>query len=76
MHASNCNGSSINRSFSCEVMAAMLVYKNNKFSLLWELNSAQTFCTVLYTNRDGHLVTLVKTIYKSKNLFNISVVSS
>ena len=37
MYASNY--SSINRSFSSDVMAAMLVYKNNRFSLRWELIS-------------------------------------
>ena len=35
-------------------MAAMLVYKNNRFSLRWELISIVhkfcTFCTILYTN--------------------------
>ena len=48
MHASNY--SSINRSFSSDVMAAMLVYKNNRFSLRWELISiVRKFCTnILY----------------------------
>ena len=47
MYASNY--SSINRSFSSDVMAAMLVYKNNRFSLRWELISiVRKFCTNIW----------------------------